>query len=247
MLKAQPLAWAFALCCLAGPAQAETVNVAAAANFTAAANDIEEAFEAATSHDVVFSFGSTGKLYSLIVNGAPFDAFLAADAVLPERLEGEGHAIAGTRFTYALGTLVLWSPRPGQDLKARLLAGSYERLAIANPKTAPYGAAAAQALEAMGLTQDASDKLVQGDSVAQTQQFVGSGAADLGFVALAQVVLDPSGSTWLVDEGLYDTIAQQAVLLVQGADNAAALAFLKFLKGPRAVEIIRSYGYGTAE
>jgi len=247
MLKAQPLAWAFALCCLAEPVWAEAVNVAAAANFTAAAKYIEEAFEAATGHDVVFSFGSTGKFYSLIVNGAPFDAFLAADAVLPEMLEGEGHAMAGTRFTYALGTLVLWSPRPGQDLKARLLAGSYEKLAIANPKTAPYGAAAVQALEAMGLSRDASDKLVQGDSVAQTRQFVASGAADLGFVALAQVVLDPSGSTWFVEEDLYDPIAQQAVLLIEGADNAAALAFLEFLKGPQAVEIIRSFGYGTAE
>lgn len=226
-------------------AQADTTNVAVAANFTAAAKDIEQAFKTATGHEVVLSFGSTGKLYAQIIKGAPFDAFLAADAARPTKLETDGQAVAGTRFTYAFGQIVVWSPKDGVDVHTQLSAGDYNKLAIANPKTAPYGAAAMQALEKLNLLDMARDKLVQGDSIAQTHQFVSTGAADLGFVALAQVALDGSGSKWVVPADLYDPIAQQAILLNKGANNPATVAFLDFLKSPEALTIIKTYGYGV--
>jgi molybdate transport system substrate-binding protein len=226
-------------------AHSETTTVAVAANFTAAAKDIEKAFEAATGHDLVLSFGSTGKLYAQIIKGAPFDAFLAADATRPMKLETDGQAVVNTRFTYALGQIVLWSPKDGVDVRSLLFAGDYNKLAIANPKTAPYGAAAVQALEKLNLLEMAQGKLVQGDSIAQTHQFVSTGAADLGFVAMAQVALDGSGSKWAVPADLYAPIAQQAILLNKGANNAATVAFLDFLKSSDALTIIKSYGYGV--
>lgn len=244
-MKKLPLILALISMCSPFAAQAETTNVAVAANFTAAAKDIEKTFETATGHDLVLSFGSTGKLYAQIIKGAPFDAFLAADATRPMKLETDGQAVADTRFTYAFGQIVVWSPKDGVDVHSRLSAGNYNKLAIANPKTAPYGAAAVQALEKLNLLEMAQGKLVQGDSIAQTHQFVSTGAADLGFVALAQVALDGSGSKWAVPADLYAPIAQQAILLNKGANNAATVAFLAFLKSPEALAIIKSYGYGV--
>ncbi|OEJ66942.1 molybdate ABC transporter substrate-binding protein [Magnetovibrio blakemorei] len=226
-------------------AHADTTNVAVAANFTAAAKDIEKAFKSATGHDVVLSFGSTGKLYAQIIKGAPFDAILAADAARPIKLEADGQAVANTRFTFAFGQIVLWSPQDGVDVRSLLSTGNYNKLAIANPKTAPYGAAAQEALEKMNLMKMAQGKLVQGDSIAQTHQFVSTGAADLGFVALAQVALDGSGSKWAVPSDLYAPIAQQAILLNKGTNNPATIAFLDFLKSSEAITIIKSYGYGV--
>ncbi len=228
-------------------AHAESTNVAVAANFTAAAKGIETAFEAATGHDVIFSFGSTGKLYAHIINGAPFDAFLAADARRPQMLEQDGHAVPGSRFTYALGQIALWSSQDDLDVQRMLQTGDFNKLAIANPKTAPYGVAAVQTLEALSLTAQTQDKWIRGDSIAQTRQFVSTGAADLGIVALAQVALDPSGSTWIVPSTFHAPIEQQAVLLVKGAKNPATNSFIAFMNGDKALNIIKSFGYGVKD
>lgn len=228
-------------------ARAGEALVAVAANFTAAAQDIGAAFTEATGHTVTFSFGSTGKLYAQIAHGAPFEAFLAADAARPEKAEAEGLGVPGTRFTYALGRIVLYSTDPdlvdpeGQVLRDEAVS----RVAIANPVTAPYGAAAVEAMTALGVYESLTPKLVQGDTIAQAHQFVVTGNAPLGFVALSQVVDDDSGSTWLVPADLYSPIRQDAILLKTGADNPVARAFLDFLKGSEAAAIMTAYGYGT--
>ncbi|RCX32046.1 molybdate ABC transporter substrate-binding protein [Thioalbus denitrificans] len=231
-------------------AMAAEVNAAVAANFTAAMKEIVTAFEAATGHKVLASYGSTGKLYAQIVNGAPFGLFLAADAARPKRLEEEGKAVPGSRFTYAVGRLVLWSPAPDRvDGEGTVLkSGEFSRLAIANPKTAPYGTAAMEVLEGLGLEAAVSDRLIRGDSITQTYQFVASGNAELGFVALSQVALLPEekvGSRWLVPQSLYAPLQQQAVLLKEGAGNPAAVALAEYLKSPAARAVIEAYGYGT--
>lgn len=228
-------------------AHAETTTVAVAANFTATAKALQKDFEAATGHKLVLSFGSTGKLYAQIVQDAPFDAFLAADAQRPQKLEHDGVAVLGSRFTYARGELALWSPKPGLDVKDKLETGRFNKLAIANPQTAPYGVAALQTLETLGLTRATQDKWVKGDSIAQTRQFVSTGAAELGFVAYAQVVLDKSGSTWKVPGSFHAPIEQQAVLLERGAENPAATSFLTFIKSANALKTIQSFGYGIKE
>jgi molybdate transport system substrate-binding protein len=196
----------------------------------------------------VLSFGATGAFYAQIRNGAPFQVFLAADAKTPERLEQEGLAVAGTRFTYATGQLALWSAAPGRvDAQGEVLRGaSFERLAIANPKLAPYGAAAMQTLDKLGLLPALQGKLVQGENIAQTFQFVASGNAALGFVALSQVrAREPGarGSAWLVPAELHEPIRQDAVLLAAGRENAAATALLLFLRGESARAVIREFGY----
>ncbi|MQX36014.1 molybdate ABC transporter substrate-binding protein [Roseospira navarrensis] len=231
-------------------AHAGETLVAVAANFTAAAQEIGAAFTEATGHTVTFSFGSTGKLYAQISHGAPFDAFLAADAARPEKAEAEGHAVPGSRFPYALGRIVLYSADPAlvDDGGAVLEAPeAFGRLAIANPVTAPYGAAALEALEALDVLDQVRPKLVQGDSIAQTLQFVTTGNAPLGFVALSQVAGHEDGSRWLVPQNLYAPIRQDAVLLKHGADNDAAHAFLDYLQGPDAAAIMDRYGYGQSE
>lgn len=233
---------------LSAPARAGETLVAVAANFTEAAQDIGAAFEAATGHDVTFSFGPTGQLYAQITQDAPFDVFLAADQARPEKAEAEGLAVAGSRFTYATGRLVLWSADPGligADGPAVLADGGFAHLAIANPVTAPYGAAAVAVMQALGVHDALSSRLVQGKSISQTHQFVATGNAELGFVALSQVIGDDGGSRWTVPAGLYPPIRQDAVLLKTGADNDAAKAFLDFLQGPEATRIIESYGYAT--
>lgn len=234
---------------LGGPwsAEAGQTSVAVAANFTDAANEIAQAFQEKTGHEAVLSFGSTGQLYTQITQDAPFEVFLAADAERPQLAEDEGLALPHTRFTYATGRIVLWSRDPDQVRgQATLEDGDFDKIAIANPVTAPYGAAAVQAMEALGVHQQLESKIVQGNNIAQTYQFVETGNAELGFVALAQLAGKSEGSRWEVPLDLYPTIRQDAVLLERGADNQAARAFLAFLQGPDAARIIARYGYGTA-
>lgn len=229
------------------PAAADETLVAVSANFTSAAKEIGAAFEAATGHDVTFSFGATGQLYTQITQGAPFDAFLAADQARPERAEADGHAVPGSRFTYASGKLVLWSADPDliDGTGTVLTEDRPDRIANTNPVTAPYGAAAVEAMQALGVYEALAPRLVQGKTVLQTYQFVATGNAALGFVALSQVVGHEAGSRWVLPGDLYTPIRQDAVLLRHGAENAAAQAFLDFLKGPEAAAIIEGFGYGT--
>jgi molybdate transport system substrate-binding protein len=230
-------------------AQADVVSVAVAANFTDATRDIIPLFEKASGHTVKVSFGSTGKLYSQIEHGAPFQVFLAADSKRPKKAEAAGLAVNGTRFTYAMGKLALWSPKQGvfNDGEAFVKKGEFKRAAIANPKTAPYGLAAKQVMEHLGIWSQMKGKVVRGDSIAQTFQFVATGNAEVGFVALSQVKAwkEAKGSMWTIPQSYYTPIAQQAVLLKKGADNKAAKAFLEFLKSDQARAVITGYGYGV--
>jgi molybdate transport system substrate-binding protein len=255
MLRLKPIlcpvlaAWAvvaFAFSSLCAPAFAGEARVAVAANFTAAAKEIGILFAKATGHKTVFSFGSTGQLYTQITQGAPFDVFLAADEARPEKAIAEGLAVPGSRFTYATGRIVLYSR--DKDLvrgEAILSAGKFTRLAIANPTTAPYGAAAVEALKALGVYDAVRGRIVQGNNIAQTFQFVDSGNAEVGFVALSQLAGNFGGSKWIVPQNLYSVIAQDAVLLERGKTNDAALAFLGFLKGPQARAVKERFGYGA--
>ena len=246
----QLLLWLFLSCSLTRPALAGEVDVAVAANFTAPFKEISSAFEQATGNTVVAAFGPTGGFYTQIHNGAPFDLFLAADDTRPALLEREGLTLPGSRFTYATGHLALWSATPGMvDAQGDVLRkGTFAHLAIANPKTAPYGLAATQVLDKLGLTDALTPRLVQGTDIAQTHQFVASGNAELGFVALSQVWHDgklTSGSLWLPPSALYDPIRQDAVTLVRARNNPAALAFAQFLRSEPALRIIRAYGYNS--
>ena len=232
----------------AGAAGAAEVSVAVAANFTAPMQKIAAAFEADTGHKATLAFGSTGAFYAQIRNGAPFQVLLSADDETPVRMEKEGLTAAGTRFTYATGRLVLWSAQPGVvDDKGEVLAkGNFERIAVANPKIAPYGAAAVEALTRLKLLDRVQPRFVQGENIAQTYQFVATGNAPLGFVALSQVMGDGrigKGSGWLVPANLHAPIRQDAVVLSAGKDNAAAAALAAYLKGAKARTIISSYGY----
>lgn len=229
-------------------AHADTVSVAVAANFTAPMQKIAAAFEADTGHKAELSFGATGKFYAQITHGAPFQILLSADDTTPARLEHEGKAVAQSRLTYASGALVLWSAQPGYvDAQGDVLkTGNFKHLAIANPKLAPYGAAAVQVMDKLGTTAALQPRLVQGENIAQTFQFVATGNAQLGFVALSQVMVDGkilSGSAWQVPASLHDPIRQDAVLLQSGKDSAAAAALLTYLRGAKARAIIQSYGY----
>jgi molybdate transport system substrate-binding protein len=241
-----PLALAVLL--LSPLARAEEVQVAVAANFTAPMKAIVAEFEKLTGHKAQLSFGATGKFYAQIKNGAPFQVFLSADDETPAKLEQEGLAEAGSRFTYAVGTLALWSARPDfVDAKGEVLSrGAFAHLALANPKLAPYGAAAMETLEKLGLAASLRAKFVQGENIAQTHQFVVSGNAELGFVALSQVMKDGrigAGSAWIVPAGMHRPIRQDAVILNPGRDKAAANALLRYLRGRRAQAIIRAHGY----
>ncbi|BEP95959.1 molybdate ABC transporter substrate-binding protein [Acidovorax sp. A79] len=229
-------------------AHADSVSVAVAANFTAPMQKIAAAFEADTGHKAELSFGATGKFHAQITNGAPFQILLAADDTTPARLEKEGKAVANSRFTYAIGTLVLWSAQPGTvDAQGAVLkTGDFKHLAIANPKLAPYGLAAMQVMDKLGVTARLQPRFVQGENIAQTYQFVSTGNAQLGFVALSQVMADgkiTGGSAWQVPAELHEPIRQDAALLTPGKDSAAAAALLQYLRGDKARAIIRSYGY----
>jgi len=225
-------------------ARAATVRVAAAASVEPALAEIGPAFERATGHRLEVIGGATGKLTTQVIQGAPFDVLLAADAEHPEILEKQGLAVAGSRVSYARGRLVLWSPHGGKNLGAGTLrAGRFAHLAIADPATAPYGAAAVAVLRELRVYDALAPKLVLGESVGQTFAFVKSGAAELGFVALSQVARESGGSRWLVPEELHPPLVHQAVLLSRAKDDAAALAFLRSLAGDGAKATLRRFGY----
>lgn len=226
-------------------ARAAEVQVAVAANFTEPAREIADRFARRTGHRATLSFGSSGQFLTQIANGAPFEVFLSADVERPQKAEAGGLAVAGSRFTYATGRLVLWSRDPKRvDGRGQVLArGGFEKLAIADPKTAPYGLAAVETLQRLGVYDRVRPKVVQGASITQAYQFARTGAAELGFVALSQVVAEKGGSRWLVPANLHTPIDQQAVLLKAAASDPAARAFMTFLKTPEAKAVIRKYGY----
>jgi molybdate transport system substrate-binding protein len=231
-----------------GPATAAQVNVAVAANFTEPAKEIAASFKQKTGHEAILSFGASGQFYNQIVQDAPFAIMLSADDERPKKLVSGGLGVAESRFTYAVGKLVLWSKTP--DLvkgEATLKSGSFAKLSIANPTAAPYGAAAIEAMKSLGVYDALQAKIVQGNSIAQAFQFVDTGNAELGFVALSQLAGKPEGSRWMVPQSLFKPILQDAVLLKKGAANEAATAFMAYLKGPEARVVIEKYGYGLAE
>lgn len=229
-------------------ALAQDVQVAVAANFTAPIQAIAKDFEQDTGHKLVIATGATGQFYAQIQNGAPFEVFLSADDSTPAKLEQEGATVPGSRFTYAIGTLALWSAKPGYvDAQGEVLKkNDYQHLSIANPKAAPYGLAATQVLEKLGLTAQVKGKLVEGQNITQAHQFIATGNAELGFVALSQIYKDgkvTGGSAWIVPAALHDPIKQDAVILAKGKDNPAAQALVDYLKGEKAATVIKSFGY----
>lgn len=229
-------------------ARAGEVKVAVAANFTDPLKAIAAAFEKSSGHRIVPSFGATGQFYAQITQAAPFEILISADQTTPAKAIREGHAVAGSAFTYAVGRLVLYSKtRNLVEGEATLKEAKFAKLAIANPATAPYGAAAIEAMKALGVYEALAPKVVQGNNIAQAFQFVDTGNAEVGFVALSQVIFVDGGSRWIVPSKLYTPIAQDAVLLKTGASNDAARAFLAFLKGPEARAVIEKYGYGSGD
>lgn len=228
---------------------AEQALIAVASNFSSPARAIALAFEQESDHSVRLSQGSSGKLYAQIYNGAPFDVFLSADTEKPALLVKEGLAIEGSQRTYARGTLVLWTIDDGVIINAETLrAGDFVRLAQANPRLAPYGLAAQQVIASLGLTQALAGKRVIGENISQAYQFVATGNAELGFVAMSQVLVDGElvkGSLWRVPQTLHSPIAQDAVLLTRGLNNSAAQEFMAFLTSAKAVSILHSFGYSV--
>jgi len=229
------------------PSRNAEIRVAVATNFTAPIEELVVRFKQQTGNKVVPVFGSTGKHYAQIKNGAPFDAFFAADAARPKRLEDDSTAVPGSRFTYAIGRLILWSPRTGLVDSAGAVLGQdkFHYLALPNPVLAPYGRAAQQVLEKRGLWDRLQSRIVRGENIGQTYQFIKSGNAELGFVACSQVMPPGQlivGSYWVVDSSLYNPIEQQCVLL---NDNPVARAFLEYVRSDEAKELIRGFGYRT--
>jgi molybdate transport system substrate-binding protein len=229
------------------PARADEVTLAVAANFTAPMKQIAAEFEKDTGHKVLASFGSTGKFYAQIKNGAPFEILLSADEETPAKLSKENLAVPGSQFTYAVGKLVLWSTKPGlvDSAGSILKKGGFEHLSVADPKLAPYGAAGMETMKALGVLEAVQTKIVTADSITQAYQFISSGNAELGFVALSQVLKEGKieGSSWLVPSNLYSPIRQDAVILEKGKGQPGAAALLKYLKSDKAKAIIRSFGY----
>jgi len=223
---------------------AAQTNVAVAANFTDAAKEIAAAFKAKTGHEAVLSFGASGQFYTQITQGAPFQVFLSADDARPKKLVDDGLAVPGSNFTYAIGKLVLWSKTPGLVKgKETLVAASFSKLSICNPVAAPYGAAAMETMKSLKVLETLQPKLVEGATITQAYQFVETGNAELGFVALSQLTAPETGSHWLVPQELYSPIRQDAVLLKSGASNEAATGFIAFLRSPEARAIIEKFGY----
>ncbi len=253
-LHAQALAGALlvlAQSAMPGWAQAEQVNIAVAANFSAPMKAIVAQFEKDTNHKATVTTGATGKFYAQIKSGAPFDVFLSADDETPARLEKEGNAVAGSRFTYAIGRLVLWSATPGfVDAQGQVLKlGNFTNIALAAPKVAPYGQAAVETMTRLGLLAALRPKFVQGESIGQTYSFVATGNAALGFVALSQVFEDSRikrGSGWIVPSNLHSPLRQDAVVLARGKDNQGAADFMRLLKTDKAQSVARSFGYEIA-
>lgn len=239
-----------ALTLAAGAAVAGDVHVAVAANFTAPAKDLAPIFQARTGHRLVLSFGSTGMFYGQIKNGADYDVLLAADAKTPKKSITEGYGDGSTVFTYAVGKLVMWSSDAGKikDGEALLKSGDFNKCAVANPKLAPYGLAAYEAMTKIGVLDQVKPKFVEGDNIGKTFNFVKTGNADIGFVALSQVFKGgkiKSGSGWIIPEAYYGKIKQDAILLKNGKNAEAAKAFLEFLKGEEAAKVKAAYGYGN--
>lgn len=229
------------------PANAATVSVAVAANFTKVAEELGAAFKAKTGDDVQISPGATGQLYTQITQGAPFQVFLAADDTRPQKAVDEGFGVDGTVFTYAVGKLVLYGVAADVTQGAEVLkAGEFQKLSIADPETAPYGAAAVETLKALNLYDTLQPKIVTAQNISQAHQFIESGSAELGFVALSQVIGSDKGTQWLVPADLYKPIKQDAVLLKTGENESAAKAFLDYLKSDEAVAIIKKSGYEVA-
>ncbi len=233
---------------MSSPVCAGEVRVAVASNFAAPIERIAALFQQESGHTVQVSLGSSGKFYSQIKGGAPFDVFLSADDAIPKRLVQEGLAVGGSRFVYASGKLVLWSVQPGfVDANGAVLnKGNFNRLAIADPRLAPYGMAAKETLTKLTMWNAIQGKLVKGENITQAYQFVATENAELGFVALSQVMRDgkvTDGSWWLVPPDMYSPIHQSAVLLTGAKDQAAAKAFLAFLKSKEARAVIRGFGY----
>lgn len=229
---------------LVGPATAGETQVAVAANFTEPAREIAAAFKAGSGDDVLLSFGATGQLYTQITKEAPFDILLSADQERPKKAIDEGFGVPDGRFTYAIGKLALWSRDPSVVTgEETLKASGFAKLSICDPAAAPYGVAAVETMKALKLYEDLRPKLVQGETVTQAFQFVETGNAELGFVALSQIIAKPRGSRWIVPQSLYAPIRQDAVLLKRGAANPVAVKFLAYLKGREARAIIAKYGY----
>lgn len=244
----KPIALLVAALLCSQPALADDLQVAVAANFTGPMQVIAPIFERDTGHKLILAFGATGKFYAQINNGAPFEVLLSADDETPAKLVKEGNGLTGSAFTYAIGKLVLWSATPGLvDKNGDILkTGSFKHLAIANPKTAPYGAAAMQTMNKLGVAETLKPRFVQGENIAQTHMFVSTAAAELGFVAYSQVIKNDaigSGSGWIVPNSFHDPIRQDAVILAKGKDKPAARALLNFLKGEKAKAVIKSFGY----
>ena len=235
------------LCLVAVPAHADEISVAVAANFTAPMKLIAAEFERDSGHKLVTSFGSTGKFYAQIKNGAPFEVLLTADDETPEKLMKEGAAVSGSAFTYAIGKLVLWSAKPGlvDSAGAVLKRGDFAHLSLAEPKLAPYGAAGVEAMKALRVYEAIQPKIVTAENITQAYQFISSGNAELGFVALSQVLKDGKidGSSWLVPANLYSPIRQDAVILEKGRGKPAVDALMKYIRGDKAKAIIQSFGY----
>jgi len=242
---------ALALMLISSASWSDTALVAVASNFTKPMTEIAAEFEKATGHSAKLSFGSSGKFVSQLENGAPFEVLLSADEKGPQKLEQAGLAVAGTRFTYALGKLVLWSPTPGYaDDQGKILStGGFKHIALADPKLAPYGAAAVEVLKGRNLQDKLSPLFVLGENIAQTYQFISTGNAELGFIALSQVIQNghcATGSCWIIPDDRHAPIRQDAALLTLGADNPAAKALLDYLKSAPALAIIEKYGYGLS-
>jgi len=230
--------------------KAEEALVAVAANFSAPMQQIAVSFQKDTGYQLRMSFGATGGIYAQIKNGGPFDVFLSADQITPQKLEAEGLGVPNTRFNYATGQLVLWSKQEGlvDDRGHVLRSKAIQRIALANPKLAPYGLAALETITALGLLNELQPKLVQGDNIAQTYQFISTQNAQLGFVALSQILVNgkiTSGSAWIVPPTLYKPIRQDVILLKNGQDNRAAKALMLYLRGEKAKAVMKSYGYLT--
>lgn len=235
-----------ALVAISTAVHAADTNIAVAANFTEPAKEIAQLFEKATGNRAILSFGATGQFYAQIVQGAPFQVLLSADQSTPKKLVDDGVGVADSLFTYAVGKIVLFSANAALVVGEQTLREpKFNKIAVADPLTAPYGAAAVETMKRLGVYDKLASKIVQGNNIAQTFQFVDSGNADLGFVALSQVIARQGGSRWLVPDNLYSPIRQDAVQLRTGGENEAAKSFLAFIRGPEAGKVIERYGYGT--
>lgn len=227
-------------------ASAGQTNVAVAANFTDASKEIAAAFKKKTTNDAILSFGSSGQLVTQITQDAPFEIFLSADDARPKELVTQGLGVPGSEFTYAIGKLVLWSKQPDLVKGEETLKGAkFSKLSICDPVAAPYGAAAVETMKSLKLYDSLKPKFVEGANITQAYQFIETGNAEVGFVALSQLAGKNEGSRWMVPQDLYKPITQGAVLLKKGENNPAATAFIEFLKGPEARAIIEKYGYVT--